>query len=135
MDPLALVLLGPRLTLRALDDLHAIAIGARDGVQLLASLDETAREVQEQITGLTALAERVEGRIDDLLRMGDTVLVEGEAIQGAAQDLSQRAAEIATALPLLERAVALAEPLEGSVERLGRIVDRLPGGRARAPRP
>lgn len=29
----------------------------------------------------------------------------------------------------LARTVSLAEPLQGAVERLGRIVDRLPGGR------
>ena len=30
-------------------------------------------------------------------------------------------------LPTLQRAVGLAEPLEGAVERLGRVIDRLPG--------
>jgi hypothetical protein len=29
----------------------------------------------------------------------------------------------------MQRAVEMAEPLEGAVERLGRMVDRLPGAR------
>lgn len=134
MGPLALLTLGPRLTLRALDDLHQIAMGARDGVQLLASLDETAREVQQQIDVLMTRAEHVERRIDGLLEMGDQVLKEIPDIQRSAHEVAVRGAEVAAALPLLERAIAIADPLEGTVERLGRIVDRLPGGRARDPR-
>ena len=36
---------------------------------------------------------------------------------------------LADALPALQRAVEIAEPLEGVVERVGRLADRLPGGR------
>jgi hypothetical protein len=31
----------------------------------------------------------------------------------------------------MQRAIEMAEPLEGVVERLGRVADRLPGSRAR----
>ena len=31
-------------------------------------------------------------------------------------------------IPTLERAIALASPLEGAIDRFGRFVDRLPGG-------
>jgi hypothetical protein len=51
----------------------------------------------------------------------------------AAGEVAQRGAQVAEALPYLERAVTMVEPLEGAVERLGRIVDRLPGA-ARARR-
>jgi hypothetical protein len=43
--------------------------------------------------------------------------------------VAERGAEVAGALPVLQRAVGIAEPLEGAVERLGRMVDRFPGGR------
>jgi hypothetical protein len=34
-------------------------------------------------------------------------------------------------LPTLERAIEMASPLEGAIDRVGRLVDRLPGGAAR----
>jgi hypothetical protein len=37
-------------------------------------------------------------------------------------------------MPVLQRAVEMAVPLEGAVERLGRIVDRLPQVPQRRPR-
>ena len=36
-------------------------------------------------------------------------------------------------LPTLQRAVAIAEPMEGTVERLGRALDRMPGEAGRGP--
>ena len=54
-------------------------------------------------------------------------------ITESAREVAVRGAEVAATLPTLERAVALATPLEGTVERLGRIVDRLPGSRAAKP--
>ncbi len=36
-------------------------------------------------------------------------------------------------LPALERAIEMASPLEGAIDRFGRLVDRLPGGTARRP--
>ena len=52
---------------------------------------------------------------------------------GGVQFLPKSAELIPQALPILEQAVALGAPLEGAVERIGRIVDRLPGGRRGAP--
>ena len=40
-----------------------------------------------------------------------------------------RAGELVEALPTIEQAVTMVSPLEGAVERLGRTIDRLPGGR------
>ncbi len=44
---------------------------------------------------------------------------------------SRAAGELAEALPTIEQAVTMVSPLEGAVERLGRTIDRLPGGRSR----
>ena len=166
MNPL---LLGPRLVLRALDDLHGLTTTARDAVELLRALEQRAAEVQDQIDRAVLVAEAIEsrgeeavGRIDLMLALGERIdargeavlalgeailqlgdhfdvvarelLEEGKVIQATAREVADRGAEVATALPLLQRAVDLADPLEGAVERLGRIVDRLPGGRAAAPR-
>ncbi len=39
--------------------------------------------------------------------------------------------ELIAVLPTLERALEMATPLEGAIDRFGRLVDRLPGGTAR----
>jgi hypothetical protein len=36
--------------------------------------------------------------------------------------------------PIATRAVDITGPLEGAVERLGRVIDRIPGARKREPR-
>ena len=65
--------------------------------------------------------------------MGGVANEHAVAMTEAAREVAVRGAEVAAALPTLERAVAIATPLEGTVERLGRIVDRLPGSRATKP--
>ncbi|MBV9474481.1 MAG: hypothetical protein JO315_00285, partial [Acidobacteria bacterium] len=49
----------------------------------------------------------------------------------SAARLSQTGSELIGALPALERAIEMASPLEGAIDRFGRLVDRLPGGTAR----
>jgi hypothetical protein len=63
-----------------------------------------------------------------MIVLGDTVLERSAVISDRAKEVADRGAEVAAALPVLERAVAMASPLEGTVERLGRALDRLPGG-------
>ena len=43
-----------------------------------------------------------------------------------AQAVAEVGAQVVESLPTLERAVTMATPLEGAVERVGRLVDRLP---------
>lgn len=190
--PLNPLLLPPRLVLRALDDLHTIAVAAGRLEQVEARLDERlaavlelgerveqlgalvderivqvdARaaelidlgdrvdhragelidlggRVDERAGGLLGAAERVEGRLGGLLELGDRVdeiLEQGRRVEEVAARVAERGGQIAEAMPVLQRAVEMAVPLEGAVERLGRIVDRLPQvpqrrGRASAPTP
>ena len=118
MNPL---LLPPKLVLRALDDLHTIA-------QAAAGLEDIERRIDERLVAIIALGERiaeigdaVDGRLDEVMATGDRV-------EQAAQEVALVGRQVAEALPVLQRAITMAEPLEGAVERLGRIVDRLPGG-------
>jgi hypothetical protein len=60
------------------------------------------------------------------------ILAQGERVVAAAREVADRGAELAAALPVMQRAVEMAEPLEGVVERLGRVADRLPGARTRS---
>lgn len=130
MNPL---LIGPSLLVRALDDLHAIA-------QAAAGLEAIERRINERLATLVLLGESVDERLAQVLELGDRIderaagiLTTGERVEQAARDVTIVGRQIADALPVLHRAITIAEPLEGAVERLGRIVDRLPGGmRARS---
>jgi len=124
------LLIPPKLLLRALDDLHTIATVAQDANARLARLEASADALVTIGSQMEVHARNVldlGGRIDE---RGEQIVAEGRIIQERAREVSDRAGQVLEALPLLERAIALAEPLEGAVERLGRVADRLPGGRA-----
>lgn len=152
MNPL---LLPPRLLLRALDDLHQIALAAQDIGPRLGALQDRADSIEEQLGEAIAIARQIEergreaiemaGRIDAraeaILALADRVddraaeiMAEAKVIQLTAAEVAVRGGQVAEALPLLQRALEIAEPLESTVERLGRLVDRLPGGMRGTPR-
>jgi hypothetical protein len=139
------------LVARALDDLGAIARVARELPERLDTLEARAEQVQEQFdralvigetiadnsAAMVELGRNIEARGEALVELGermivlgDTVLDRSTVIADRAKEVADRGGEVAQALPVLERAVAMASPLEGTVERLGRALDRLPGGRA-----
>jgi hypothetical protein len=155
--------------LRALDDLHTLAVSAGEVTATVRRLEERAdrieqmlgdaldvgrriedmgegvltlgRRIDKRAQAILALGERIDARAEGVLAMGERmegvgreIMAEGRDIRAAASEVADRGAEVAAALPLLQRAVEMAGPLEGAVERLGRMVDRLPGGRGRAPR-
>jgi DNA repair ATPase RecN len=153
------LLLPPRLLLRALDDLHTIAQAAArledverrldarlaavlelgDRIEQLGELvDGRIGQVDRRAGELLEVAERVDGRLDGLLGVAgriDAVLEQGRRIEDVAAQVAERGGQIADAMPVLQRAVEMAVPLEGAVERLGRIVDRLPQVPQRRTRP
>jgi hypothetical protein len=119
----------PLLVFRALEDIHTLARTAPRIVEL----GERIADMGERMLDL---GERIDARGDQIIAMGnqfealgDVMAGEARATQAAAVDVVSAAREILGALPLLEQAVALGAPLEGAVERIGRMVDRLPGGR------
>jgi len=122
----------PLLVFRALEDIHTLAQTAPRFVEL----GERIADVGERMLDL---GERIDARGDQIIEMGNQFEALGElmteevrATQNAAAEVVSAAREIMTALPLLEQALALGAPLEGAVERIGRIVDRLPGGKRAA---
>ena len=137
MNPL---LLPPKLVLRALDDLHALAT-------TVSRIDERADEILEMGQAIVDRADRMDERagelVDRLDKQADAlleqskalheqaaaILVQGERVEEAGREVAARGAELAEALPVLQQAVEMARPLEGAVERLGRMVDRLPGAK------
>jgi hypothetical protein len=138
-----------RVVTRALDDLSAIAGVARELPARLDALDRRAQMVQDQLEraitlgesiersagAVVELGERIEARGANMLELGErmielgeSVMTQSDVIADRAKEVADRGAEVAAALPMLERAVSIATPLEGTVERLGRALDRLPGG-------
>jgi methyl-accepting chemotaxis protein len=91
--------------------------------------------VEKQIGEVTFRIDRVEVRIQEILAMGDM-------LASRADDVAREGRRVADTLPTLEEALkvvdelaptaaalaATVEPLQGAAERLGRIVDRFPGG-------
>lgn len=88
------------------------------------AIDERAEAILELGERIVALGSRV----DDVDARAGQILEQGVEVVAAARDVSAQGAALAAALPVMQRAIEMAEPLEGVVERLGRVADRLPGG-------
>ena len=111
-------------------------------------IDEQGRKIAELgarvVEGgehVTELGERIDARGEQVLEMGERFmklaergLEQSQEVADRAEEVAASGREVAAALPTLQRAVGLAEPLEGVVERMGKLADRLPGG-ARPPQP
>jgi hypothetical protein len=104
----------------AIDDIAGLRQSAQFIAENLAELSKSAAgidansaEIAREITGLTAAAQGIDLHAG---RLG----VEIEAV--------------AKIVPTLQRLTEIVDPLDGTVIRLGRLVDRLPRGGRRAPR-
>lgn len=131
-NPLDTVLLPPKLLVRALDDLHRLAVSAELAMEKLDKLDRRADQILELGGRLDERAEEIVELGRRMGNLGEDIRAQGEVIQRRADAVAKTGKEIVDALPTLERAVSLVSPLEGAVERMGRMVDRFPG--APAPR-
>jgi hypothetical protein len=132
---------------RAIDDVGAIARVARELPERLETLEARAEKVQGQLDRALALGETIADNSAAMVELGQNIEARGEAmvalgermielgntvlersvvISDRAKEVADRGGEVAAALPTLQRAVSIAAP----VERLGRALDRLPGGQA-----
>lgn len=144
---------------RALSDLGSIARMARTAPAQLQRVIELGEEMAEIGRGVLeiaerldrradaalALGERLDGRADELLKLGRKmeklgrrvdkrgaeIVERGEEITQSAARVTETGTELIAMLPTLDRALEMASPLEGAIDRFGRLVDRLPGGQAR----
>jgi hypothetical protein len=137
---------------RITSDLAAVARLARSAPARLDRILELGEEMVDIARNVLAIAERLDARAEAALELGERLdrrageLVElGDKIQELGHKVDERGAEIVeranrvtetgaeliAVLPAFERAVEMATPLEGAIDRLGRLVDRLPGGTAR----
>lgn len=132
------VLFPVRLTLRALDDLHKIALASDRGLTILERLDDRAERIEELAERFMEVGERLDRRGGEMLEFGGAMEQLGRELSEQAKVMDEHAAQvealgeqIVASIPTFEQAVTLVTPLEGAVERIGRAVDRLPGDRRR----
>ena len=112
-------LIDPRLVLRALDDLHAIAEAARELPAIESRLTEQMRSAEAELRRARKTAGARAGELLALLERLDSDLPSmAQAVE------SIRSLEAAT-----KTLAAAVEPLQGTAERLGRISDRIAGRR------
>ena len=109
-----------RMTLRALDDLNAVAEVARR-VQR-EQLIERVSELERQLTALVAVQSRaveVQGRLVEHVETLDQKLPSTERIVAAIDDLRESLGTLA----------GTAEPIQGAAESIARVAERVPGGK------
>jgi hypothetical protein len=98
-------------------------------------LVEIADRLDARAASFNELGERLDTRAVELLDLGQSIRVLGGRIDDTGAQIVERAGQVVGAaadlialLPTMERAVDLASPLGGAIDRFGRIVDRFPGG-------
>ena len=128
----AILELGARLDGRAEGILRMGAELDRRGEAIL----ELGTELDTRAQEFLELGTKLDGRTAELIDLGarlhavgDRVDVRGAEVADQAGAVVQTATELIAVLPTLERALDMATPLEGAIDRFGRLVDRLPGGR------
>jgi hypothetical protein len=102
------------------------------------SVQEIAERLDSRADAMMALGERLDSRAAELVRMGSEMRevghridTRGAEIVDSATRVAETGNELITVLPAFERALEMATPLEGAIDRFGRLVDRLPGGAPR----
>jgi hypothetical protein len=141
---------------RALSDLAAIARLARtapgqldrmltlgeETVAIGRGVLEIAERLDRRAEAVLSIGERLDARASELVDLGSHMQKLGQQVDARGAEIVDRAtrvvetgSELIGVLPALERALEMASPLEGAIDRFGRLVDRLPGGAARRPTP
>jgi hypothetical protein len=141
---------------RALSDLAAIARLARTvpgqfdrmltlGEEMVAigrGVLDIAERLDRRAEAVLSIGERLDARASELVDLGSHMQMLGQQVDARGAEIVDRAtrvvetgSELIGVLPALERALEMASPLEGAIDRFGRLVDRLPGGTARRPGP
>jgi hypothetical protein len=124
------------------EEMTAIARNVLEIAERLDARAEAALELGERLDARAEaalkLGERLDRRAGELIELGDKIQALGRRVDERGGEIVERAnrvtetgAELIAVLPAFERAVEMATPLEGAIDRFGRLVDRLPGGPAR----
>src|SRR5205085_4858974 len=99
---------------------------------------EIAERLDQRAEAVLSIGQRLDERAGALLELGTRIEVlggqvnsRGAQIVDSATHVAETGSELIAVLPTLERALQMASPLEGAIDRFGRLVDRLPGGAPR----
>jgi hypothetical protein len=99
---------------------------------------ELGERLDTRAEAIMLLGERLDARAGELVQAGtdmreagERIDVRGAEIVESASRVVETGSELITVLPAVERALQMATPLEGAIDRFGRLVDRLPGGGTR----
>lgn len=115
-----------RLVGRAFDDLHSIAQAAAAVPRIEQRIEALRHEIRD-------LPDHVDGLRDAFEGSNREVHNVGERMEPLTEELRQLRTEVAPKLGQLQDELGdvadVVEPLEPAAERLGRLADRLPGGR------
>src|SRR4051812_31827297 len=136
--------LPPKLLVRALEDLNALAELARSGAlqesleklrEMNDRLERSVRASERMAEGIESIDEGVERLNQGVERVAETtaplepklaeVYASVEPLSGEMRELR---GELRRLFAELEGAAQVIEPLQSVAERMGRIADRLPGG-------
>jgi prefoldin subunit 5 len=93
---------------------------------------ELRRSIQFIADNIAELTESAAGINRNAGEIAAEIVTLSQAAQGIdthAERLATEAASIARALPTVQRIAEIVDPLENTVVRLGRVVDRIPGGK------
>jgi hypothetical protein len=99
---------------------------------------EIAERLDRRAEAVLSIGQRLDERAGAMLELGTRIEVlggqvnsRGAQIVDSATQVAETGSELIAVLPTLERALQMASPLEGAIDRFGRLVDRLPGGAPR----
>ncbi len=99
---------------------------------------EIAERLDRRAEAVLSIGQRLDDRAAALLELGTRIEAlggqvnsRGAEIVHSATQVAETGSELIAVLPTLERALQMASPLEGAIDRFGRLVDRLPGGAPR----
>ncbi len=99
---------------------------------------EIAQRLDERAEAVLSIGHRLNERAAGLLELGTKIELLGGQVDARGAEIVDRAtqvvetgSELIGVLPALEQALEMASPLEGAIDRFGRLVDRLPGGQSR----
>ena len=94
-------------------------------------LDERAARMQDQLDRALALGEVIAANTAAMVEMAERVESRGASMIELGERMMSLGNSVTEQSESIARALAIATPLEGTVERLGRALDRLPGGKPR----
>ncbi|MBX7451156.1 hypothetical protein GR927_24495 [Mycolicibacterium sp. 3033] len=98
-------------------------------IDVVVSLHHPIQSIAENIAALTESASGINRNAGDIAAQIATLTHAAQGIDSSASSLATDAATIAGALPVVQRLTEIVDPLDHTVARLARLVDRIPGGK------